>query len=1270
MKNKNNQPRLAREKFVITDKYVVGGYFNIARTNFYKTIVSIFAAVGFNGTYDEEKIDRVLNAFYKKISGKETDKEETDLSKKLTLKNDQMVKMQKLLFRHFPVLGPIMADVSSFRVYKNKKSNVVNDEELMRGISLIDCMEVISVMSSCLSDCRDYYTHYKPYNSKEDLIEQYKRQEKVAAWLDKAFVASRRIDKKRNSITTSEMEFLTGIKHYYSEKRKDVNGKPIPIKDDKGAEKKDKFGNTMYEIQFIEHDDYYFKISGLRNVPIDGTEIKSSYPALSDFGILYFCSLFLSKTHTKLLTEQTELFAEGKSPFKTNENNIVREMLSIYRIRTPKGKRLDSKDDTTTLAMDILNELRKCPMELYNVISRDGQTFFEDKVVRENGQTLDVYKQLRYTDRFPYLVMRYIDLSKDIFKRIRFQVRLGDYRFKFYKKICVDGSEDVRSWQKEINGFGRLQEIEEERKIKYGNMLQLSQEIPTKLENEDLCLDLTQFVEDTAESKPYITDHKASYVIFNKRVGLFWEDSHKPKEQLFFKGTGMYLPELSDVDGQSPVVMPAPKALLSIFDMPAMMFYQYLLENTKLEKNSFPKVEEIIITKHDRLKTFFQRVSSGEIIPYENRKALCKALAEMDLTINEIPEKLIEYLSKKVVKNSQERLNLMAKEKIKQRLERLDRKRNHYENDRKMVGNKENKYGKDSYSDVRHGKLAQYLSESMVNWLSSEAVGRHKLTGLNYSKLQAFLATYGIMSSLDELTFTLQSASLIGCNEAHPFLQNVLNKHPQNIETLYLAYIDAEIKYLESFCKKDEQGIIVVNNPIEFDKLPFLHHERKRWKTRNNEYYKQLAARYLEIDGKSASIMLPDGLFTPYILKLLRNAYSENIDLQMHLDDENVCRNASFLINIFFESVLKDCSQPFYLSYKKNTMTGKEEPNKFARSYDLFNILNNKKEKNSLQPIYLTTKEINERLTSKVIDGKGSPVEFLGKKDKPKRDKQGNILYLKKIEDEIKTHINNMQCKDCGNHYTLEDAKIAMNKKLHHCIRDVKNNERIIRRYKTQDIILFLIAKHMLSSVIAIQNTQGEENLFMLRKVCNDRFLRQTVRYEYPIKVDDKEMKIVQENMSLKNYGEFYRFLNDDRLLTLLRQLNEEKEIGHSELVGEFTIYDQRRAEVFKAMQKLERLAFETFKEDLTNPNSINFKYNDKPRRNNFKSLINLLSTLDVNQLDDSTCNRLIEIRNAFCHNTFRIGLDEVKKELPKITNQIIDEIDRLVLKAETKKES
>lgn len=70
MQQHNPKRRKAQSSFLISEKSIMGGYFNIARLNLYKTVITIFAQVGIKGDYQEDKIDRVLDALYKNLAGK------------------------------------------------------------------------------------------------------------------------------------------------------------------------------------------------------------------------------------------------------------------------------------------------------------------------------------------------------------------------------------------------------------------------------------------------------------------------------------------------------------------------------------------------------------------------------------------------------------------------------------------------------------------------------------------------------------------------------------------------------------------------------------------------------------------------------------------------------------------------------------------------------------------------------------------------------------------------------------------------------------------------------------------------------------------------------------------------------------------------------------------------------------------------------------------------------------------------------------------------
>ncbi len=1307
---KKNKVALPAPKALVVDdnnKYVLGGYFSLGLNNFYKTILLVFAKTGIkclsdngNIVYSDEKIGQVLHTLYKSTLTPRPQFEgfEKKWAVNFKLNANQQVKLQKLLFRHFPILGPIMADEEAYKVIRNKKSNVTDSYTMTLGVTLSECLKVISIIAQGLVDCRNTNVHYKPYNSLDELAKQYLVQADIVRYLNKALVASRRIDKKRNSIDTEKMEFLTGYANaesldkylgkwnfypkYEQMTKRDADGnilyvqdtdkKGNPLFDKEGHPKykqeRDKFGNLRfnqdgtpkYEEQkiMVERNDFFYKIGG------DKTIEKNAdvYSTLTGFGLAYFCTLFLSKPQAKQMLTDIKLFE--RSPYPQDLNDIIRDMLSIYRIRFPRGKKLEGSDTKVTLALDILNELRKCPKELYDVLGPDGRKSFEDEVKRPNERTPEVVKRLRSIDRFPLLVLKYID-ETCLFDHIRFQMQLGKLRFKFYPKTCINGEEEIRSLQKEINGYGRIQEIELKRRTEYKELLQVAAEKSVKIEGENLYLDLLQIEGDTADSKPYITDSKAFYNIHNSRIGLYWKElSYKDKtsgKDCVRPQNGDYVPSLSDVkNGKAPVVMPAPMAMLSVHELPSLIFYHYLCGLQKETVALSP--EQIIIGKYYSLKQFFLDVCNGVFLPFEKKKLLAQALeSKYGLGLNEIPDKLVDYLTGKKIDIESKRLELTT-EVLKNRLKKVIRRRDSYKEDRKKIGDKENKYGKDSYADVRHGSLARYLSESFMEWQPTLEQGRDKLTGLNFSKLQAELALFDSSDKFPAIKTMLEAAHLLTGNIAHPFLNNVMGKTIHNVEEFYLLYLNAEIKYLRGIFNVDGKvkdsdinyDRLVLETP-DYSKLPFIRGEQK-WQTRSDDYYKNLAKRYLELDGKRAAMLLPDGLFTGSIVKLLRSEFASNAALQEHLKDEELTTNVSYLIRVFFEDQLKDDSQPYYYSSKK-VSDSKEMPTKFVRFYDLFDILNNVKKRNAYVRVPMTTSQINKRFIDYVVDKYGDREKLLGKKGKPLKDAKGNIRYKKKIQEEIEDHVNKMTFRDRGNHKTLEEAKEAMTRKLNHAVHDVKDNERTIRRYKAQDMILFLIADRLITDSISAGKVNKLDK-FKLKNVCNPDFLEQTVDFKFPFAVGQETVYISQEGMSLKNYGEFYRLLSDDRLPSLLEKLasvekksDKEIVIGYNNLMGELTSFDIHRSRIFRAIHLLERYVVSnaTFKVFLNDPSNPKFFIDDdktrSPKRNNFNSLLSLLEQADIQVLTEDERKLIISIRNAFSHNHYEVDFKGIAKE-------------------------
>lgn len=1259
--NREKQYSKIQQPLVIgeTNKHVLGGYFSLGLNNFYTAVLSIFAKIGIkvaneNGVvlYSEEKIGVVLRTLYKTVSNEKCNtQEELAYATQLKLNSLQQTKLHKLLFHHFPMLGPIMANEAAHKVSKSKKSNVTDAYTMTYGVTLSECLDVISTIAQGLVDCRNAHVHYSPYNDKKSLEEQYTLQSKIVCYLDKTFAASRRLDKDRNNIDTTMMEFLTGC-----------------AKGGKLQDYIDKFGYTpKYDEEEVvengrktkkykERDDFFYKIG--QN--IEGVQ----HTILSGFGLCYFCAIFLSKSQAKQLLSDIELFKE--STYSKDCNDIIRDIMSIYRIRSPRGKKkFESSNDKTTLALDILNELRKCPRELFDVLTPQGQKYFEDKVgtlqtdvqSQNNGDTPNIVKRFRSIDRFPHLVMRYID-ETEFFKNIRFQVQLGKFRFKFYGKKCINEEEDVRSLQKEINGFGRLQEIEAKRKVKYKDILQPAETRSVKID-DSFELDLIQFAKDTNETTPYITDSRAFYNIHNNRIGLYWDETSANDGKCYPK-LGDYIPKLSvnEASKKAEVEMPAPRAMLSVYELPAMIFCQYLLsKNSNDEDLKKLSAEKIIIDKYNNLRQFFTDVSDDSLKPVAEKKELEVLLQDKySLKLSEIPDKLVEYLSGRKPESQSDRKRSSVRYHLVQRLQRSIRRRDRYEIDRKKIGDKNNKYAKNGYADVRHGALAQYLSKSFIEWQPTKNGGKDKLTGLNFSKLQAELAMFnGEKNKFNAVKKMLSSAKMLDSSIAHPFLNNVVCKPVRNIEELYLVYLKEEIKYLKTFLDIKYKNNIQKDDNIDFEKtelkrnidvanIPFIH-GKVRWEERNDDYYRKLAKRYLELGDKRTAIWLPDGIFTNCIIDILKKRYADNEALMNRLKDDALNNNAAYLINTYFETELKDHSQPFYRSYNigKN---GNVNPNRFARVYDLFNILNNKKVNNSLVAVPMTSDQIKERFKEKVMGLDGKPVVMIGSNKKPVKDIHGKEILKKHIHEEINNYINNMTNRDKGNHKTIDEAKEAMRQRLTRYINDVKDNERAIRRYKTQDMILFLIVGKLMEDT-------AKNDSFKLSNVCTDSFLSRTVNFEFPMAVNGRTVYISQNDMSLKNYGEFYQLLSDERMPSLLKKLaaahdSESKMVvDYSKLMGELTSYDLHRTSIFKAVHQLEELVVSDprFK-FLDEPDNERFYINnDKSKmakRNHFKSLLQLLADSDLGALAEDERDLVLSIRNAFSHNHYDVDFGKI----------------------------
>ena len=462
----------------IENRPVFAAYLNMARQNAFETLCHISKLMGIE--VDDAEKEKENRLWEMKVV-KELSVEE--------IKSERKLKLIKLFHSHFPFLKPIM-DVEQRNPNGYIPTELDEDpsqeqieEELATKIVYASPLKYYSILENMfrlLNALRNEYTHAKP--EKVSLAQKIILHENVVRYAYNCLDGGRRVVKQRfgNFDLPSNQDaysFLTDTKVRYDKER--VSGR----------------------FKFIEKSNFPYRM-------------KNEQGILSDVGILLFVCLFLHKKYISMFMDKVKPYRKGADNV---EKKVLLEIFSVYRIRLPK-ERYDSERPDYALGLDMLNELQKCPKELYETFAESDKAKFrvpikstsedvvmDDGVIVENGEVL----QIRVQDRFPTMALRYIDQTQ-AFPKIRFQVSLGHYRYSFYDKQCIDSKEKdrVRVLQKEINGFGRLNEIELKRKEKYASHIRTNDEIR----------------KDTADSEPYITDCYANYVFNGNRIGFLFFD--------------------------------------------------------------------------------------------------------------------------------------------------------------------------------------------------------------------------------------------------------------------------------------------------------------------------------------------------------------------------------------------------------------------------------------------------------------------------------------------------------------------------------------------------------------------------------------------------------------------------------------------------------------------------------------------------------------------------------------------------------------------------
>ena len=446
-------------------------------------------------------------------------------------------------------------------------------------------------------------------------------------------------------------------------------------------------------------------------------------------------------------------FFEGlKKWYHTKEfiyTQTFRRICDALAIRVPNPK-IQSEQTDFQFGMDILGTLRKCPDVLFEHIQSQEQEKF--RIQNEQGEEV-LLKRNDKNHKFEDLTLQYLE-RLECFKKVGIFTYMGNYYSHCYDKGLIDGEKEKRTIHRRAYALWHL----------FGEK-GLQQYLPKKDENDKEIKerkkrkDITAKIsaEEPKPFKPYLSKVHPKYIINQNKIGFAKINLRQTQ------GSKFMLPAVQE---NGKLKNPEPQVWLSKNELPALVFYAYLLEQ---DKKDLPRIEKLLF----------------------------------EHTFQEAP-------AKKHSGNADRILN-----RIKKYIAESEGRRKQVE-ERKYIA-----YGKKQYrSPIKDGQMASWLASDMMKLQPSKKAGRDKITGANYTALQRSLA----ISDSENWERVFNGAKLLNGEIAHPFLRGVMDCYPKSVGAFYKKYLSERIAYFERWKNevdvKKAEGISNINfNDVVFQKL-------------------------------------------------------------------------------------------------------------------------------------------------------------------------------------------------------------------------------------------------------------------------------------------------------------------------------------------------------------------------------------------------------------------------------------------------------------------
>ncbi|MDR0892234.1 MAG: type VI-B CRISPR-associated RNA-guided ribonuclease Cas13b [Mediterranea sp.] len=505
----------------------------------------------------------------------------------------------------------------------------------------------------------------------------------------------------------------------------------------------------------------------------------------NDNGVFFFLCLFLEKKYAFQ-------FLGKLNGFKNTQGGRFRAQLEAFTqlcCRLPYPK-LDSAD----IALDMLNELARCPKELYHVLSAEKQKDFlakeestEQGMLEEEQPDENEPIMMRSGTRFPYFALRYFDESGKL-EGIQFQLNLGRmHKAEAHEKI-INGEKRLHPILKEIHLFGHLSDYQ-------------TDEVRKKLNPAD---------------NPRVEFYSPKYNITGNRIALSLTPYNRNNVQAAIHKIANGETNLN----QKAPFLNQPQAIISTNELAALFFYNHLYRQGKIECSP----QELIGNYIESFKSFVADLKDGTIRPVEakekfrkkrhhtdeEKQELAEATAALQqrldsrpypcrLKVKDLPdvcrEYLLSYKSASVQKTAIDKLGKMQKETKYQQTLLEEIQTNGYR----------------SKAIVKNGELAQQIARDIVFLTKPQPRGEKppkKINGMEYDILQKALAYYPVYKKDLKEYLSMLKEPATG-RWTHPFLHKVLFRHLDRCNTLLdfaAAYYEEKKRWLACMLVVDRGG--------------------------------------------------------------------------------------------------------------------------------------------------------------------------------------------------------------------------------------------------------------------------------------------------------------------------------------------------------------------------------------------------------------------------------------------------------------------------------